>query len=281
VDKGILIPKAGSIDIDRLVQFYETEIRRMHVEIRYNTEAETVIAEPEESLGMPSEPLFWQESGVTGVSTSTGKIRAKKTIIAAGVWTNSLLNEVGIYSPMEPLKRQLFSVRASTPELKQLLHTKGFNNRDSLPFTILPNPKVYMKPALEEEAFWLGYGDHFPRAYQLEEDPQPEENFYRYGIYQVASKYLPQFVGAHSSSSWAGQYALNTIDGQPVIFEQNNLIVVGSCSGSGNMKCDAIGRIAAALYAGEEYTQLPGSERFKTSDLGLKNRNAEPEKLII
>jgi len=281
VDKGVLVPKAGSIDIDRLVQFYETEIRRMHVEIRYNTEAGTVLAGPKDSLGIPGEPLFWQESVVTGVDTSSGKIKAKKTIIAAGVWANSLLAKVGIYFPMEPLKRQLFSVKASTPELQQLLHTKGFNKRDSLPFTILPSPKVYVKPALEEEAFWFSYGDHFPRAYQLDEDPQPEENFYRYGIYQVASKYLPQFVGAHPSSSWAGQYALNTIDGQPVIFEQNNLIVVGSCSGSGNMKCDAIGRIAAALYAGEEFAQLYGNERFRVSDLGLKNRNVESEKLII
>jgi hypothetical protein len=47
------------------------------------------------------------------------------------------------------------------------------------------------------------------------------------------------------------------------------------------MKGDAVGRIAAALYAEEEYALLYGEKDFKISDLGLKQRNVEPEKLII
>jgi hypothetical protein len=47
------------------------------------------------------------------------------------------------------------------------------------------------------------------------------------------------------------------------------------------MKADAVGRIAAALYAGQEYALLYGDKQFKVSDLGLKKRNVEPEKLII
>ncbi|MFQ6068333.1 MAG: NAD(P)/FAD-dependent oxidoreductase [Candidatus Bathyarchaeia archaeon] len=281
VEKGVFVPKAGSIDIDLLVQFYETEFKRMGGEIRYATKAEKILVEPEEPLGMPDEPFFWQKSRVAGVYTNRGVIKAKKTIIAAGVWANTLLYPVGVYVPMEPIKRQLFSVKASTTALKQLLNVHGFNVENCMPFTILPKPTVYIKPALEEKAFWLSYGDHFPRAFQLEDDPQPEENFYRYGIYQVITKYFPQFLGAQPYSSWAGQYALNTIDGQPVIFEENDLLVVGSCSGSGNMKSDAIGRIAAALYVGEKYANLYGGKKFRVSDLGMKQRNVEPEKLVI
>lgn len=281
IEKGVFIPKAGSIDIDLLVQFYEREFKDMGGEVRYNTRAERILVEAEEPLGMPDEPFFWQKSRAAGVSTNTGTIRAKKTIVAAGVWANTLLNEIGVYTPMEPIKRQLFSVKASTEQLKQLLNVKGFNAQDSIPFLILPEPTVYMKPALEENAFWLAYGDHFPRAFKLEDDPQPEENFYRYGIYQVLTKYFPQFSGAQLYGSWAGQYALNTIDGQPVIFEQNDLLVAGSCSGSGNMKCDALGRIAAALYRGEETVDLYGNETFRVSDLGMAQRRVEPEKLII
>lgn len=281
VDKGIFIPKAGSVDIDLVVQFYEEEFKKLGGEIRYNTKAEKILVEPKEALEIPYEPFFWQESRVAGVKTNQGTIKAKKTIVAAGVWANTLLHQIGIYAPMVPIKRQLFSVKATATKLKQLLKTKGFNSENCMPFTILPKPAVYIKPALEEKAFWLSYGDHFPRAFKLEDDPQPEENFYLYGIYQVVSKYFPQFLGAHSDSYWAGQYALNTIDGQPVLFAENDLLVVGSCSGSGNMKCDAIGRIAAALYVGEKQANLYGGKKFMVSNLGMTSRKVEPEKLII
>lgn len=281
VEKGVFVPKAGSIDIDLLVQFYETEFKRIGGEIRYNTEAERILVEPEEPLSMPGEPFFWQKSRAAGVETSRGVIKARRTIVAAGVWANRLLHPIGVYAPMEPIKRQLFSVKASTKTLKHLLKVKDFNVENCMPFTILPEPTVYIKPALEENAFWLSYGDHFPRAFKLEDDPQPEENFYRYGIYQVVTKYFPQFLGTQPYSSWAGQYALNTIDGQPVVFEENDLIVVGSCSGSGNMKSDALGRIAAALYEHEDTASLFGGEEFRVSDLSMMKRHVEPERLII
>ncbi|MDH5448593.1 MAG: FAD-binding oxidoreductase [Candidatus Bathyarchaeota archaeon] len=281
VEKGVFVPKAGSIDIDLLVQFYKEEFQKMGGEILYNTKAEKILVEPEQPLGMPDEPFFWQKSKAAGVDTNRGTIKAKKTIIAAGVWANTLLHQVGVYAPMEPIKRQLFSVKASTTALRQLLGVRGFNVEDCVPFTILPEPAIYIKPAVDENAFWLSYGDDFPRAFKLEDDPQSEENFYRYGIYQVVTKYFPQFLGAQPYGSWAGQYALNTIDGQPVIFEENDLLVVGSCSGSGNMKGDAIGQIAAALYKGEEYTNLYGDKKFRVSDLGMAKRHVEPEKLII
>jgi FAD-dependent oxidoreductase domain-containing protein 1 len=278
---GVLVPKAGSIDIDELVKFYETEFKKMGGETHYGTRVDGIIVEPESSLGIPGEPYFWQNPHAVGVKTSKGMIKAKKTIVAAGTWASALLDHVGIDTPSKPIKRQLFSVRANNDELKKLLYAKGFTNEGCMPFTILPKPRVYIKPALEEEAFWFSYGDHFPRAFKLDDDPQPEENYYKYGIYQVATKYFPQFIGCQPNGAWAGQYALNTLDGQPVIFEEDDVIVVGSCSGSGNMKADAVGRIAAALYAREENALLFGEKEFKVSDLGMKKRNVEPEKLII
>ena len=89
------------------------------------------------------------------------------------------------------------------------------------------------------------------------------------------------FKKAKLFSSFAGLYAKNTLDGQPVVFEENGIIVVGGTSGSGIMKADAVGRIAAALYAGQEYAALFGGEKFKVSDLGLEERKVEPERLII
>ena len=281
VHKGVFIPKAGLIDVDSLVRFYASEFVKLDGKIQYGTEAKNIVVDPREPLGVPGEPFFWQNSRAVGVNTNRGMIRAKKTIVAAGAWIPSLLDPLGVECYIKPKKRQIFSVKAKTDALKKLLWIKDFSPAGCLPFTILPRPSVYFKPALEEDAFWLSYGDEFPRAFELEEDPQPEENFYRYGIYQVLVKYFPQFRDCQPFSAFAGLYAVNTLDGQPVIFEENDLMVVGGASGSGIMKAEAIGRIVAALYSGEEYAVLYGDRKFKVSDLGLKNRCVETERLVI
>jgi len=281
IDIGLFVPKAGKIDVEKLVAFYESEFRRINGEIRYGIEAKRLIVKPRKTLEIPGEPYFWQESTVTGVETNRGIIEADKIIIAAGVWSSKLLDPIGIDSHSKPKKRQIFVIKADENKLLQLLKTTGFNKYNCMPFTILPKPRIFVKPDLEEQSFWIGYADDFNRAYKLEEDPQPEENYYRYGIYPVLSLYLPQFQGKYPINAWAGQYAINTLDQQPVIFEVNNLIIVGAASGSGIMKADAIGRIAAALYYGEKEAELFGEKWFKVSDLGIENRRIEREKFVI
>jgi len=281
VHKGILIPKAGFIDVDSLIRFYETEFLKLGGRVQYNTEATELVVEPRQPLGMPGEPYFWQEAIVTGVKTNKGLIKAEKTIIAAGAWASQLLDPVGIDCFIKAKKRQVFSVKASTEALKKLLFTKEFTNAGCLPFTIFPKPSAYIRPAPEEDAFWFAYADEFPRAFKIEDNPEPEENFYQYGLYQVTAKYFPQFAGCQPFSAFAGLYEINTIDGQPLVFEENGLMVAGGASGSGILKADAISRIATALYNGEEFALLYGDKKFKVSDLGLKQRNIEPEKLVI
>jgi glycine/D-amino acid oxidase-like deaminating enzyme len=281
VYKGILIPKAGLIDVDYLVKFYESEFLKLGGKIQYNTEVREIIVEPRQPLGMPGEPYFWQDSTIAGTRTTKGVITAKKTIIAVGAWSSQLLDPIGIECFIKARKRQVFSVKANTEVLRKLLFTREFTNAGCLPFTILPKPSAYIRPALEEDALWLAYADDFPRAFKIEDNPEPEENFYRYGLYQVLVKYFPQFTDCQPFSAFAGLYEINTIDGQPLIFEENGLMIVGGASGSGIMKADAIGRIASALYKEEEYALLFGNRKFKVSDLGLKNRNIEPERLVI
>lgn len=281
VHKGIIIPKAGLIDVDSLVKFYETEFLKLGGRIQYGTNVKELIAEPRQPLGMPGEPYFWQDSTITGVNTSKGQIKAKKTIAVAGAWMSQLLDPLGIECFIKAKKRQVFSVKANTEALRKLLFSREFTNAGCLPFTILPKPSAYIRPAPEEDALWLAYADDFPRAFKIEDNPEPEENYYRFGLYQVMVKYFPQLMDCQPFSAFAGLYEINTIDGQPLIFEENGLMVVGGASGSGILKADAIGRIAASLYSGEEYAVLYGDRKFKVSDLSLKNRNIEPEKLVI
>ncbi|MGD0159426.1 MAG: FAD-binding oxidoreductase [Candidatus Bathyarchaeia archaeon] len=281
VHKGILIPKAGLIDVDSLVKFYESEFLKLGGKILYNTEVKELIVEPRQPLGMPGEPYFWQDASVTGVKTSRGVVKADKTIIATGAWASQLLDPVGIECFIKPKKRQIFSIKAGTEGLKKLLLSKEFTNAGCLPFTILPKPTAYIRPAPEENALWLAYADEFPRAFKIEEEPEAEENYYRYGLYQVMVKYFPQFTDCQPFSSFAGLYEINSIDGQPIIFEENGVMLAGGASGSGILKADSIGRIAAALCQGEEYALLYGDRKFRVSDLGLKKRSVEPERLVI
>ncbi len=281
VHKGILIPKAGLIDVDSLVKYYESEFLKLGGKIQYHTDAKELSVEPRQPLGMPGEPYFWQDATTTGVKTDRGPIKAKKTIIAAGAWMSQLLDSVGVECFIKAKKRQVFSVRAETEGLKKLLFSKEFTSAGCLPFTILPKPSAYIRPAPEEDALWLAYADEFPRAFKLEEEPEPEENYYRYGLYQVMVKYFPQFTEHQPFSAFAGLYEINSIDGQPLIFEENGMMVVGGASGSGILKADSIGRIAASLYNEEDEALLYGNRKFRVSDLGLKKRSVEPEKLVI
>jgi len=281
VHKGVHIPKAGLIDVDSLVKFYESEFLKLGGKIQYHTDVQELNVEPRSSLGVPGEPYFWQDASVTGVKTSRGLMKSKKTVIAAGAWASELLDPVGIECFIKAKKRQVFSIKANTEALKKLLYCKEFTEAGCLPFTILPKPTAYIRPAPEEEALWLAYADEFPRAFKIEEEPEPEENYYKFGIYQVMVKYFPQLTDCQPFSSFAGLYEINSIDGQPVIFEENGVIVTGGASGSGILKADAIGRITASLYNGEEHAQLYGGRKFKVSDLGLKSRSVEPEKLVI
>ena len=284
IDYGVFVPRAGSIDVDALVRFYETAFLKLGGEIAYNIEVKRLLIEPEHPLGIPGEPFIWQDAVVKGVETSSGEIRAKKVVVAAGAWSHKLLGPIGLECFFRPKKRQLFSIRISgRPGLEKLLWAKGFNEEGCMPFTILPRPRVYLKPAPEEEAIWLSFADELGRPF--EEDPElepaPEPEFYEYGLYQVAVKYFPSLEGCRPDAAWAGYYAENPIDHQPVIFEEAGVMVVGGASGSGIMKADAIGRIAAALYSGQEEAELFGGEAFRVSDLSIRERRVEPEKLVI
>jgi len=274
VCKGILFPKAGVLDnVDSLVEFYVTELIRMGGTIQYRVEVENLIVEPCDPLFIPGEPYFWQDARIAGVKTNIGVIRAKKTVLASGAWIPQILDAAGIECCIKPRKRQFFTLAADNANLQQLLFAEGFNDARCLPFVVLPTPRVYIRPFYRQKVYWVGYADEFPRSFQLEENPQPEKNFYEYGIYQVLTRYFPHFKNCRPISATAGLYQVNILDGKPVVFEVNDLIVVGGASGSGLTKADALGRVAAALYDGAKHAFLYGGKKLRVSDLGLDERN--------
>jgi glycine/D-amino acid oxidase-like deaminating enzyme len=78
-------------------------------------------------------------------------------------------------------------------------------------------------------------------------------------------------------NSWTGQRAINRIDKTPVVAPAPSMIYVGSASGYGLTKSDALGRIVAALYAGDEEAELYDGTYIKVSDLGIDERKKVKE----
>ncbi|MBD3207723.1 FAD-dependent oxidoreductase, partial [Candidatus Bathyarchaeota archaeon] len=278
VAMGVYGEKCGGLDADALVRAYERMFLDLGGKIMYNTKANELLIKPEEELGLPGEPFVWQEKKITGAITDKGEIKADKTVIATGAWANELLDPAGIDSFQRPKKRQIFAFK--DPKLDQLLEVKGFNKHDVIPLTILPKANILFRPELSEGSIWLACADEIGRKFELEEDPQPEEDYYTNDIYYVLVKYFPCFEDVRPMNMWAGQYAINSLDETPVIYESSGLYYIGAASGSGIMKADSLGRILDALVADEEEAELYGGRKFKVSDLGIKHRRVEHEEFV-
>lgn len=286
IDLGLFVPKAGTLDSDSLTKFYESEFTKLGGEIQYNTLAKSIIVEPKKPLGFPGEPYFWQDSRAGGVDTDKGTIKAKKTVVATGAWASELLDPIGIDAYSKPLKRNVFVIGADTQQLRGLLRAKGFSSQDCMPLTFvdcLPDAGVsfHILPRPKEDGFWASCTSPFVREFRLENEPMANKKVYEFGINWILPEYFPQFSNSRIRNSWGGQYEFNSLDGQPVIFEVNDLIVVGAASGSGLQKADAMGRIASSVYANEEYAELYGGEKVKVGDLSISHRKIDPETFVL
>lgn len=280
VEKGIFGPKCGFLDADKLTRFYEQRFRELGGRIMYNTKVEKLLLEPREKLGLELEPLIWQDADIVGVKTqSVGDVYADKIVVAANSWAPSLLDPIGIDCMIKSKKRQMFTLGG--PKVAPLLDIGGFNDARVLPFTIFPKGSVFIRMNTSERSAWVSGDEPFGDRYQFDEDPKAQGEYYDYNIYPILSKYAPVFDGLKPANKWAGLYDMNTVDANPYVFEDHNVISVVGTSGSGIMKADAVGRIAAALYGGKEYAELYGGKKFKVSDLGIYHRNIEKETFVL
>ena len=279
VDYGVYGKKCGSLDADALVRAYEAEFLKLGGEVKYNTEATELIVKPEMELGIPGEPFVWQEKVIAGAKTSGGEILADTTVVACGVWANQLMDPIGLDSFQRPKKRQLYAFKE--PKLDPVMRTLGLNHENALPLLVLPTAGIFLKAELTEGSIWLGCADTIPRKFELEEDPQAEDDYYTNNIYHALVMYFGEFEDVRPMNSWAGQYAINSFDETPVIYAENGFLYVGCGSGSGIMKGDAIGRVADALHAGETEVELYNGRKLPVASLGVKNRAVEHEDFVI
>ncbi len=272
---GVLGVKCGNVDPDALAQSLEAEFTKLGGEVFYGTEAQELVVKPKRELGLPGEPFVWQDLTVAGAETSRGPIEAETTVIATGVWAERLLAPLGFDPLMRPKSRVIYVF--NDPRLKRLRQTPGFSEAGSLPFTQIPGISVYLKADPSEGTLWLGCADDLGRRYGLEDDPQPERGLYEDDMYHALVRYLPCFEGVRPVNSWAGQRAVNMLDRTPVVAPGPGMIYVGSASGYGITKSDALGRAVAAVYMGEEEAELYGGRRLRVGDIGIESRNVGKE----
>ncbi len=281
--KGYLFRSAGILDAEKLVDYYYLKLKSMGVEFQLGSPVKEFLLSPRSPLGIEGEPFPWQDIRVSGVRLADGRevYASKKVIAAMGAWANDLLNPIGVDTFSRPKKRQIFVVKATSDELSYVLHAKGFNSYEVMPFTVLPKG-VYIRPNPLEGTFWIGMSDELGRPFRREDSPIAEEKYYTYGILPVLGVYFPQMRLRYPDASWAGHYDIS-FDGLPVIYEpySSDLVVVAGTSGSGVMKGDSIGRVAAALALGRDEVELGDGSEFNVRQLGLEGRSVERELLIL
>lgn len=263
LSQGVLGLNCGILDPLKLAKFYEREILRMGAQVRYRCEVG--------GFTLNAHGL------VNGIRTREAEIPAGTVIVAAGAWTGRLMARAGIEVPTVPRKRQLFSIPAREGPLSRLLATPGFNAHNLLPFTILPGD-AYLRPA--PASFILGFAnpDQVPG---LEEPPKAESDFYQTRIRPQVERYFPVFEGQAPTQAWAGHYDDYPPDSTPLVEHKGGALLVCGSSGSGIMKADSLGRIAAGRFLGLEVVQLGHGGQFRVIDLGLTPRAVPSEGFVI
>jgi FAD-dependent oxidoreductase domain-containing protein 1 len=263
IAQGILGYNCGILNPNLLNRFYEKQILDLGGRFAFGVEV----------TGFATDG----EGRIIGVKFGDGAITCKTVVVATGAWINSTMSLAGLEVPVVPRKRQLFAVAAKKGPLQKLLHAEGFNGYNLLPFTIMP-AGVYVRPA--SSSFILGYANE-DQPPSLEDNPTAERNFFESQVRSQVEQYFPSFREVVPEYAWAGHYADQLADSHPIVDNVGGVIVVGGDSGSGIMKADSLGRLAAGIYFALAQVQLGDGQHFRVADLGLANRQLVPEELVI
>jgi glycine/D-amino acid oxidase-like deaminating enzyme len=254
-----------------LARHYTSEFISLGGEISFDTDIKSFILAGKGSCYAP-----WDDVFVNAIIDQRGNTyNATNFIITTGAWTHELLAPVGIASGILPKKRQLFVLDIKDPS-QLFVDTNSMKK----PAIILPAGGVYIKPILDKNILIVGCADDLGQPFTMS-DPEPDPRYFHNAIEPVLNHYFPKLADYKLSLRWAGYYDYHWPDMTPVIESVANITWVGGTSGSGIMKADAVGRIAAAGLQGHKEAVLADGTRFKVSRLSLRDRDVEKEELVI
>jgi glycine/D-amino acid oxidase-like deaminating enzyme len=261
----------GSLSGMALAQHYGQEFRSLGGEVKLGSEVGFVQLSGEEALFAP-----WSDVNALSVVSTSGELfSAKVVLFACGAWSHQILSRIGIFSGVLPKKRQLFGIKLDDP-------STVLNSLEpaQVPAMILPAGGAYIKPMLDKNMILVGLADELGQPFGMA-DPDPDRDYIEWAIRPVLSHYFPDLKDYELKLKWAGYYAYHWPDKNPVVERVSNIYWASGTSGSGIMKADALGRIAASKILGLKDAELFDGSRIVVDDLSLRSRNVEMERFVI
>jgi FAD-dependent oxidoreductase domain-containing protein 1 len=232
---GVFGPDCGSFDPSAAAQGY------------FERGLEAFDGRAELRLRTAVRRLRVDEGVYRGVELEDGTIlESEKIVVAAGAWTNQLLEVSGLSGddlpPVVPLKRMLF-----------ITNLPPIENFERIPMTIIDHG-IYFRP--EGPNLMIGRADPDTEAgFDMSADAQ----YYEENINYVMQERVPGMERCRLMSMWGGLYDTNEVDHNAVFGEHphfKNLIFATGFSGHGAMEAPATGLALAEVVKYGEYRTL-------------------------
>lgn len=232
---GIFGPDCGAFDPSAAAQGY------------FERGLEAMSGRAELRLRTAVKKLRIRDGAYEGVELDDGTFLASdKVLVAAGAWTNQLLEWSGLSGedlpPVVPIKRMLYITNFPPIE--------GF---DRVPMTIV-DQGIYFRP--EGPNLLIGKADpDTPPSFDI----TPDAQYYEEQINYYLQERIPGMERCRLMSMWGGLYDTNAVDHNAVLGEHphyRNLMFATGFSGHGAMEAPAAGLALAELIVNGSYTTL-------------------------
>jgi len=171
---------------------------------------------------------------VTGVQlTSTESLATRLIINCAGAWAAQVAATAGVNLPVEPVKRQVFTLDTAVKP------------HGPLPLTVLPSGLYFRTET----------GGVILLGKSMAEDPigfhfSWDDKRFMEILWPELAEFVPAFDRLKLVRGWAGLYAVNTLDGNAILGEWpqlQGLFLANGFSGHGLQQAPAVGRYLAEL----------------------------------
>lgn len=219
---GTFGPRDGSVDPGAVVRGFRRNAALAGVEYRDGS----------------VEALIRDDDRITGVRLEGGEVvEAPVVVVAAGAWSPSLLEPIGVELPVQPVMRTVYVVSSE--------HT-------GIPSVFLPSG-LYLLPEHDGRLLVAWSRPEDPVGFDF--TPAGRSRFYDL-LWPELVEHLPAFDRLEVVGAWAGLYAVNTFDGNAIVGEWpglRGLYVCTGFSGHGFQQGPAMGRYLAEAITGADH----------------------------
>jgi len=176
-----------------------------------------------------------------GVTLACGDtFKAEAIVNCAGAWAAKIAQTAGINLPVDPVKRQVFT-------LDTTVKPDG-----PLPLTVLPSGLYFRTET----------GGHILLGKSMDEDPVGfdftwDDKRFTENLWFELAEFVPAFDTLKLIRGWAGLYAVNTLDSNAILGEWpeiKGLYLANGFSGHGLQQAPAVGRYLSELITGKTPT---------------------------